>query len=81
MFSRARARVLVSKVVRRPGSGEIARFLAGEGAAVRERLAAFELAPPGNAQAAALIQEMVDGTEALDGRAVADHAAGRGRSR
>ncbi len=60
---------------------EIARFLAGEGAAVRERLAAFELPPPGNVQAAALIQEMVDGTEALDGRDVADRAAGRGRSR
>ena len=54
----------------------ILRFLdAGEGAAAKRRLAALELPPPGNRRAAALIEELTDGSSALDQPLAADRSA------
>ncbi len=51
----------------------------GEGEAVRARLAAAELPETGTERAAALIEELAYGPEALERNPVADRARGRGR--
>ena len=56
---------------------EISRLLDGETEMAR-RLAALDLPAPGNAQAAALIEEVAIGHSTLDIGAWPDHRAGRG---
>jgi hypothetical protein len=57
---------------------EIARYLDdGEAEALRDRLAALDLPPTGNGQAAAAIEELIHGDPTLERAAVADHPAGR----
>jgi len=58
---------------------EIGRWLDGDAAAeARARLAATDLPEPGNARAARLIEEVIDGNRALAPAALADRPAGRG---
>jgi len=54
---------------------ELTRFLdGGEGEAVRRRLAALDLPPPGNARAAHLVTELIDADASLERAARADRS-------
>lgn len=57
---------------------EIGRYLdGGEGAEVRRRMRALQLPPPGNADAAALIEEVAGGDATMDGSSLQDRSAER----
>ncbi|MBA3324485.1 MAG: hypothetical protein H0T41_04185 [Rhodobacteraceae bacterium] len=57
---------------------EIGRYLdGGEATEVRRRIAALDLPPPGNADAAALIEEVTHGDATMDRPSVNDRSAGR----